>query len=168
MAWFGSRRKGSSATTSPGPARPAPPTGAQILDAVTAVERRIEGRVPPLVVARVRRITEVVTDMAPRLDRLGGGSQQAHTVVATATSYLPEAVDAYLRLPRDFADTREVSQGKTSLMLLVDQLDLLGTTLQQISDAVSCHDAQALIVHGAFLAEKFGASSQLNLPGEVP
>lgn len=164
MGWFGSRRERHPASA-PEPALPEPPTGTQILDAVTAVERRIEGRVPSLVVARVHRITGVVTDMVPRLDRLGGGSQQAHTVVATATSYLPEAVDAYLRLPRDFADTREVSRGKTSLMLLVDQLDLLGTTLQQISDAVSRRDAQALIVHGAFLAEKFGTSSPLNLPG---
>ena len=64
--------------------------------------------------------------MAPRLDRLGAGSRQAHTVVATATSYLPEAVGGYLRLPRDFADRRVVSKGKTSLMVLCDQLDLLG------------------------------------------
>ena len=31
---------------------------------------------------------------------------QAHTVLRTATSYLPEAVAGYLRLPRDFADNR--------------------------------------------------------------
>jgi len=165
MGWFAPRRERPPVAPGPVAAVPAPPTGPQILEAVTAVERRIDGRVPPLVTARVRRIAGVVADMVPRLDRLGGGSQQAHTVVATATSYLPEAVDAYLRLPRDFADTREVSQGKTSLMLLVDQLDLLGTTLQQISDAVSRRDAQALIVHGAFLAEKFGAPSALTLPG---
>jgi len=171
MGWFGLRRDRPPAPAAPQPMPvPAPPTGTQILDAVTAVERRIDGKVPPLVTARVHRITGIVTDMVPRLDRLGGGTQQAHTVVATATSYLPEAVDAYLRLPRDFADNREVSGGKTSLMLLVDQLDLLGTTLQQISDAVSRQDAQALVVHGAFLAEKFGTSPTLTLPGtgEVP
>jgi len=160
MGWFGRRNREPVC-----PDLPEPPTATQILDAVTAVEERIKQRVPPLVVARVHKITSVVTDMVPRLDRLGGGSRQAHTVVATATSYLPEAVDAYLRLPRDFADTREVSHGKTSLMLLVEQLDLLATTLQKISDAVSRHDAQALVVHGAFLAEKFGTSPVLNLPG---
>ncbi|MCL2422721.1 MAG: hypothetical protein FWD11_02325 [Micrococcales bacterium] len=164
MGWFG-QRKGRRDPVPVEPALPEPPTGTQILDAVTALERRIAGRVPPLVTARVHRISAVVTDMVPRLDRLGGGSRQAHTVVATATSYLPEAVDAYLRLPRDFADTREVSRGKTSLMLLVDQLDLLATTMQQISDAVSRQDAQALVVHGAFLAEKFASSPALELPG---
>ncbi|MEK8225154.1 hypothetical protein NKG05_01980 [Oerskovia sp. M15] len=109
--------------------------------------------------ARVNRIARTVDDMAPRLDRLGGGSAQAHTVVSTATSYLPEAVGGYLRLPRDFADTRVINRGKTSLMILCDQLDLLGVTLDKISDAVSRADAAALIAHGQFLAEKFQTSS---------
>ena len=44
-------------------------------------------------------------------------------------------------------------------MVLCDQLDLLGVTLDKISDAVSREDANALVAHGAFLAEKFGGSS---------
>ncbi|MFV0254116.1 MAG: hypothetical protein ACK5H2_12385 [Beutenbergiaceae bacterium] len=135
------------------------PTGEEILASVERVRGQVAGTVPPAVAARVERIARTVTEMVPRLDRLGMGSQQAHTVVATATSYLPEAVGAYLRLPRSFADTRVVADGKTSLMLLVDQLDLLGATLTQISDAVSRQDANALIAHGAFLEEKFSRSS---------
>ncbi|MBT0994966.1 hypothetical protein KIN34_11795 [Cellulomonas sp. DKR-3] len=146
---------------------PAPPTGQEIVAAVRRVEQDIEGRVPAAVTARVARISRVVQDMVPRLDRPGIGSRQAHTVVATATSYLPEAVGSYLRLPRDFADRRVVAQGKTSLMLLCDQLDLLGVTLAKISDAVSHQDADALVAHGAFLAEKFGTSS-LELPPGGP
>lgn len=135
------------------------PTGEEILASVQRVQQQVRAVAPPAVTARVDRISQTVTDMVPRLDRLGMGSQQAHTVVATATSYLPEAVGAYLRLPRSFADTRVVAQGKTSLMLLVDQLDLLGATLTQISDAVSRQDANALIAHGAFLEQKFSSSS---------
>jgi hypothetical protein len=146
---------------------PAPPTGQEIVDALRGVEQDIEGRVPAAVTARVHRISRIVQDMVPRLDRPGIGSRQAHTVVATATSYLPEAVGSYLRLPRDFADRRVVAQGKTSLMLLCDQLDLLGVTLAKISDAVSHQDADALVAHGAFLAEKFGTSS-LELPPGGP
>lgn len=145
------------------PELPPPPTGEEILGSVEAVRARIAGRVPPSIGARVDRIAQIVAVMVPRLDRPSLGSQQAHTVVATATSYLPEAVDAYLRLPRDFADRRVVANGKTSLMLLVDQLDLLGATLTKISDAVSRQDANALIAHGAFLEEKFKGSS-LNSP----
>lgn len=140
---------------------PEPPTSAEILASVEAVERRITGTAPAAVTARVHRIGTRVAEMVPRLDRMGVASLEAHTVVATATSYLPEAVDAYLRLPRDFADRRVVSDGKTSLMLLCDQLDLLAVTLGKISDAVSRQDANALIAHGDFLAQKFGPPSAL-------
>lgn len=147
---------------------PAPPTTEQIVTSVDAVLARTSGKAPAAVTARVQRVAETVHEMAPRLDRLGAGSQQAHTVVATATSYLPEAVDAYLRLPRDFADRRVVDRGKTSLMILCDQLDLLGATIDKISDAVSRADAVALVAHGRFLEEKFGTPSTLNLPSALP
>jgi hypothetical protein len=147
---------------------PAPPTTEQIVTSVDAVLARATGKAPAAVTARVQRVAETVHEMAPRLDRLGAGSQQAHTVVATATSYLPEAVDAYLRLPRDFADRRVVDRGKTSLMILCDQLDLLGATIDKISDAVSRADAVALVAHGRFLEEKFGTNSALTLPGTLP
>lgn len=138
---------------------PDPPTSAEIMASVEALEQRIAGRVPPMVFARVQRIGTRVAEMVPRLDRMGVASLEAHTVVATATSYLPEALDAYLRLPREFADNRVVADGKTSLMLLIDQLDLLAVTLGRISDAVSRQDANALIAHGDFLADKFGKGS---------
>ena len=138
---------------------PSAPTSDDILASLDRVRAETEGRVAPSVAARIRRIDETVREMVPRLDRLGGMSQQGHTVVATATSYLPEAVEGYLRLPRDFADRRAVYKGKTSLMILTDQLDILGGTLDRISDAVSRQDASALIAHGQFLAEKFSESS---------
>ncbi|ROS77041.1 hypothetical protein [Cellulomonas sp. PhB143] len=163
MGWFGdaiARVVGRDAPRPDVPARPAPPTGAEILAAVDAVEARAaQAQVPASVTARVRRISLTVDEMVPRLDRLGVGSDRAHTVVATATSYLPEAVGAYLRLPRDFADTRPVDRGRTALLVLCDQLDLLGRTLDQISDAVSRQDAVALVAHGRFLEEKLGPSS---------
>lgn len=167
MGWldrvFGSRDGGdgeaSGSRESAASSVPNPPTSAQILAAVQSVEDRVSSRVGPAVSSRVHRITMRIAEMVPRLDRMGVASLEAHTVVATATSYLPEAVDTYLRLPRDFADRRVVSGGKTSLMLLCDQLDLLALTLGKISDALSRHDANALIAHGDFLAAKFQSSS---------
>jgi hypothetical protein len=138
---------------------PAAPTSDELLAAVDEVEAQIEGKVPPAVGARVTRICSIVRDTIPRLDQLGAGSAQAHSVVATATSYLPEAVGAYLRLPRSWADKRPVSGGKTSLMVLCDQLDLLAHRMDQVFDAVCRADADALVAHGAFLRDKFGAGS---------
>jgi hypothetical protein len=120
---------------------------------------RIRGKVPDAVQARVERVANTVRQTIPRLDHLGANSVQAHAVVRTATSYLPEAVAAYLRLPRDYADRRPVSGGKTSLTVLCDQLDLLGSKMDDLFDAACRADADALIAHGRFLAEKFSTGA---------
>src|SRR5450759_5011974 len=52
-----------------------------------------------------------------------------------------------------------VDRGKTSLMILIDQLDLLAATMDKVFDAVCRADADALVAHGRFLAEKFGNAS---------
>jgi len=139
---------------------PTVPTNDDLLAALTRVEGMISaGAVPAPVASRVRRIDRVVRDTIPRLASLGAGSPQAYSVMATATDYLPEAVGGYLRLPRQFADNRPVDQGKSSLMLLIDQLDLLASTMDKVFDAVCRDDAAALVAHGRFLSEKFGTAS---------
>lgn len=138
-----------------------PPSADALRAALGETERLVdEGAVPSPVTARVRRVTATVRDTIPRLDALGAGSDQAYAVMATATDYLPEAVGGYLRLPRRFADTRPVDGPKTALMVLVDQLDLLGATMDAVFDAVCRDDANALVAHGRFLAEKFGTRSR--------
>jgi hypothetical protein len=119
----------------------------------------IAGKVPQAIQARVDRIDRTVRQTLPRLDQLGPGSAEAHAVVATATHYLPEALGAYLRLPRDYADRRPVSGGKTSLMVLCDQLDLLAGKMDEVFVAVCRADSDALVAHGRFLQEKFGTGS---------
>ncbi|MCL2849992.1 MAG: hypothetical protein FWE61_08115, partial [Micrococcales bacterium] len=78
------------------------------------------------------------------------------------------AVDTYLELPRGFAETHHVLPGKTSTTILVDQLDLLGTTLEEMLHALSERDATALAAHGAFLAEKFADAGGLDLSTSSP
>jgi hypothetical protein len=142
------------------PAQPAQDPAGD-LDRLEAV---IAGKVPPAIQARVDRVAKTVRDILPRMDTLGPGSAQAHAVVRTATSYLPEAVGSYLRLPRDYADRRPISGGKTSLMVLCDQLDLLAGKMDEVFVAVCQSDVDALITHGRFLAEKF-SSGALTLGG---
>jgi hypothetical protein len=131
----------------------------EILSSLDRLQGAIAGKVPNMVVARVDRVAGVVRETVPRLGNLGPGSLTAHAVLRTATSYMPEAVNAYMRLPRSFADHRPVSNGKTSLTVLCDQLDLLGSKMDDVFDAVCPTDADALIAHGRFLAEKFGSGA---------
>ncbi len=152
---------------------PAPPGRDDLGAALDQVDAMVAGgAVPSCVAARVERVTHVVRDTMPRLDTLRG-STHGYWVVATATDYLPEALSGYLRLPRRFADTRPVDGGRTSLMVLVDQLDLLGATMDDVFDAVCRDDAVALVAHGRFLAEKFGHASDggslmVDLPVPAP
>jgi len=142
------------------------PTAADIDAALDDVEKLVaDPAVPGVVRARALRVTRTVRNTLPRLGLLGLGSYDAYSVVATATDYLPEAIGSYLRLPRDWADSRPVDGGKTPLLLLVDQLDLLGVTMDSIYDAANTTDAAALITQGRFLQEKFGHAQapELNL-----
>ncbi|HEY3001448.1 MAG TPA: hypothetical protein VGJ44_03785 [Kribbellaceae bacterium] len=139
---------------------PTVPTSDDLLASLDRVAEMVRaGAVPAVVSSRVERVSRTVRDTIPRLANLGAGSPQAYSVMATATDYLPEAVGGYLRLPRQWADSRPVDRGKTPLMLLVDQLDLLAATMDKVYDAVNRADAAALIAHGRFLEEKFGHSS---------
>jgi hypothetical protein len=141
---------------------------AEILAGLARFQAEIKGRVPAAVEARVARVASRVTDCIPRLSQLGPMNAQAHAVLRTATSYLPEAVAAYLRLPRAYADNRPVQNGKTSLVVLCDQLDLLAAKMDEVFDAVCRADADALIAHGRFLAEKFGTGSLSVAPKVLP
>lgn len=137
---------------------PPPPTAEDVLAALTQTEQLlVSSALPSVVVARAQRVVDTVRDTVPRLRRISG-SDLGYTVIATATDYLPEAIGAYQRLPRRYADTRPVDGAKTSLMVLVDQLDLLGLTMDRVFDAVYRDDARELVAQGRFIAEKFGSS----------
>ncbi|MCA1781251.1 MAG: hypothetical protein ABR500_08715 [Dermatophilaceae bacterium] len=150
---------------------PAPPTEDDIRAALDTVGRSVVDRnAPPVVRARVQRISSTIEQTLPRLRDIGLGTYDGFSVMTTATDYLPEALDAYLRLPRQWADTRPIEGYKTALMVLIEQLDLLAATMDKIFDAANRADAQALIAHGRFLEAKFGhgAESTLDVGTSAP
>jgi hypothetical protein len=133
--------------------------GEDVRKELAEVERVVRGKVHPSVEQRVHLIANTIRDTLPRADALGPGSAQAHSLVQTATDYLPEALGTYLKLPRAYAEQQTVSDGKTSLQLLCDQLDLLGARMHEVFTAVCQSDADALVAHGRFLKEKFAPGS---------
>jgi hypothetical protein len=130
--------------------------GNDVHQSLVAIQHRIQGRVPPEVTQRVQQICTTIDDALPRADALGPGSQGLFVLVHTATDYLPTALQAYLDLPRSYADQHVVADGKTSLALLTDQLDVLTTQMNEVADAVHRSDTDKLVANGRFLAEKFG------------
>lgn len=144
------------------------PSKPDVEAALCRAEEMLDDDISTAVVARVLRITHLVRGILPRLENLGVASQETYTVVATATEYLPESLAGYLSLPRDWADTRPVANGKSSLLLLIDQLDLLSLTTGRMADAANRKDAKSLVAQGAFLEAKFGGKNlaPVKLDGE--
>ncbi|MDR1512248.1 MAG: hypothetical protein LBS56_02010 [Propionibacteriaceae bacterium] len=147
---------------------PPAPTPADITAALDRIRHDADDpSLPWAVKARVRRVAQRLADIVPRMDTAGLASVDQYSLIATATSYLPEALGNYARLPRDWANSRPIEGRKTALLILVDQLDLLGLTVDQMYDAVLQRDADALIAHGRFLQEKF-APGRTDAPPAAP
>ena len=121
----------------------------------------IKGRVPDDIYARVSAIRDSI------LVTLGNGAGAGPSMVAdpnvylirqTAMSYLPDALNAYLALPRLYAN-RNLGGRKSPHDTLLDQLNLMNQKMSEVADAMVAHDADRLEAHGRFLAEKFGGST---------
>jgi len=140
---------------------------ADITKSLAQIQERIRGKVPSDIAERVNYICDAVQNILADTQRLESGSPDLHTLVKTATDYLPNAVQAYIDLPRGYADSRIISEGKTAHDILREQLDLLAQKLSQIEEAVNKADADKLLAHGRFLEEKFG-SKPLDIERETP
>jgi hypothetical protein len=77
----------------------------------------------------------------------------------TALSYLPEAFNTYLRMPRVMAERRRIADGRTPHDVLLEQLELMDRRLEDVADDIARHDSDKLLANGRFLAEKFGSSA---------
>jgi hypothetical protein len=121
--------------------------------------RLITGKVPPEVMAKVLKIRQVMLGILPLSGNLPPGSPELFILERTASDYLPTSLAAYLKLPRAYATQHEVQDGKTPKAILLDQLTLLESKLNEIADDVHRNDADRLLANGRFLQERFGRSS---------
>ncbi len=72
-----------------------------------------------------------------------------------AVKYLPEALQTYLSIPRRFATTEPLANGKTAREIFEATLDDLGGKVRQLKDALAHQEAQSLLDHSSFLNRKF-------------
>jgi hypothetical protein len=118
--------------------------------------RMITGKVPPEVMAKVLMIRQIILGILPRSGNLPPGSPQLFIIARTATNYLPTSLQAYLDLPRAYATRHPVQDGKTSKEVLLDQLTLLETKMNEVADDIHRNDSDRLLANGRFLQERFG------------
>ncbi|TME88511.1 MAG: hypothetical protein E6I43_02085 [Chloroflexi bacterium] len=127
-----------------------------VKDALDSQVRLITGKVPPEVMAKVLKIRQIILGILPRSGNLPPGSPQLFVIERTATDYLPTSLQAYLNLPRAYATQHPVQDGKTAKEVLLDQLTLLETKMNEVADDVHRNDSDRLLAHGRFLEERFG------------
>jgi hypothetical protein len=120
------------------------------------LQRRTLYLVPNGICKQVNGIANTIKDIMPRVDSLPAGSPAQFILGQCVDDYLPSALQAYLDLPRAYADHHVLPSGKTPVEELSLQLDLLDKQVKEIAADIVRTDTDRLIANGRFLAEKFG------------
>jgi hypothetical protein len=81
----------------------------------------------------------------------------------TALHYVPQALDAYLAIPRIYAERVVVQEGKTARDVLIDQLKMIDDKMRETAEAMYHYDASRLLSNARFLQERF-ADSNFKVP----
>lgn len=134
-------------------------TQANLTGSVENLLREAATILPREAIERLQAIEQTVEALAPKLFDGAMAMDAAATLINAVTRDLPETVRNYGRLPAAFANLHVVENGKTCKQLLLEQLELLDVQLRKIAESVYKQDAEALVVNGKFLKEKFHSMS---------
>lgn len=115
----------------------------------------IQGQFPQDIVTLVEDIERLISTILPSIEDITSGNQDVYAIRQTITEYLPEALNNYRILPKDYANNQPLQEGKTARELLREQLIVLKDELEAIAGRLSKDNAQQLMVHGRFLEDKF-------------
>lgn len=132
----------------------------EIRKGLDRLQNAITGRVADDIVAQVAYIRwSIEQTLAANPTGLSQADQNVFLIRQTALEYLPRALNAYLALPRAYAEKRTVANGRTPHDELLAQLQLLNSKMQEVADNIAKRDTDRLIANGRFLQERFAPSS---------
>ncbi|MDD2775291.1 MAG: hypothetical protein PHU06_04980 [Gallionella sp.] len=134
-------------------------TQADLTDSIDELLEQSKAKLPQEAVERLTHIRVMVLELAPKLFSGEMAVNSAISLTNAVTRDLPETVRNYLYLPTAFATLHVIHDGKTCKQLLIEQLDLLNQQLSKIAESIYQEDAEALVINGKFLQEKFHAVS---------
>jgi hypothetical protein len=151
----------------PPPSFPASePRGDTVVPLQAVLEEPPQRQLPPAAQRQVDEIVRKVDDLLRMADRFPAGSRNLYVLQRTKTDYLPATVDAYLALTPDYAARAVTPDGRTPTQLLQDQLQILDTKVDEISEDLQRDNVERLLANGRFLEEHFGhpPDGELKLP----
>jgi hypothetical protein len=132
-----------------------------VADAVAAVGKlaaEAQKRLPPDIATLVGEIATAVGEILPRLSARGVADATFVDVRSTATTYLPDTLNAYLAVPAAYRNTAVIRDGKTARQIVVEQLTVLAEKMKEIAQNAVQDDAQALLSNGRFLKDRFASA----------
>jgi hypothetical protein len=131
----------------------------RLADEVRRLVDTVAKGLPSDALAALRSIQSTLVEVLPRLKELRDrgviSAKDSFTVIETVRRYLPDTLAAYLRLPRLYAQTQSLADGRTASQVLLDQLKVLDGSLKDVARSAFAGDAEALITNGRFLQAKF-------------
>jgi hypothetical protein len=130
-------------------------TQANLSEGMDDLIKQSKPKLPVEAFERLERIRVILNDLVPKIFGGGVAMNSVSLLTNAVTRDLPNTIKNYIALPPAFAAIHTVEQGKTCKQLLIEQLDLLEVQLTKIADNIYKDDADALIVNGKFLQEKF-------------
>jgi hypothetical protein len=134
-----------------------------MLNALSSVQQLVnynpENRLPASLQAKVLDLCKQLSTLLDQWERSKGklSLEESFHARHIALSYLPDALKTYLSIPKEFATTKVLSNGKTAQDTFKLTLDDLSQKAQQLTDDLASQDAEAFLNHSQFLHEKFSA-----------
>ena len=144
-------------------ARDAPRIAASLDELLAVIRMRVADDI-------YRRVASIRDGIVFTLDHAGSQNEadpNVYLVRQTAVAYLPEALSAYLALPRPYAERQPIENGRTSHDILLEQLALMDIKTREVAEIVVRRESQQLVHHGRFLAERYHDSSLDVPPGPI-
>lgn len=136
---------------------------ADLVNGLKRLSDRSAKMLPAPVSGDVGDICAMLESAIPMISAKNYPDQLAHDVRTTASEYLPQTIDAYLRMPPAFRNVKKLQDGKTATQIFSEQIALLKQHLQAVGDDLAANDANALLANGRFLREKFASPEFLGI-----
>jgi hypothetical protein len=128
------------------------------VEGVTRLAAEAQKRLPPDIATHVVDIATAVEEILPRLAAKHVADATFTDVRNTATSYLPDTLNAYLAVPAAYRNSAVIRDGKTARQIVVEQLTILAAKMKEIAQNAVVDDAQSLLANGRFLKERFASA----------
>lgn len=135
-------------------------------------EHNPDDKIPPRLRQRVMALCAVLDELREQWERSRADMALADSFDARhiAITYLPDALNSYLAIPRRFADSLKLDNGMTAVATFEQSLGELEERVEQLARDLAKRDAQAFLTHSQFLHQKFAPqpadTPQLKLPDQ--